>query len=85
MIKDKSIISLTNILFILKLGYNIHMTSLEPNKERIKQRREEVIRAALRSKKYTTAQLTQEASAFIKFCLSLEGIRLEKEKTNGEN
>ena len=58
------------------------MTSIQPNPERVKQRRKEVIRAAVRSKRFTTAQLTKEASAFIKFCLSLEQIRREKERTS---
>jgi len=55
------------------------MTSLEPNQERVIARRREVMKAALRSKRFTSSQLTREASAFILFCLTLEKIRIKKE------
>ncbi|MCG3216269.1 MAG: hypothetical protein KAS63_06095 [Candidatus Heimdallarchaeota archaeon] len=61
------------------------MTSLKPNLERVKQRREEVMKAALRSKRFTSAQLTREASTFILFCLALERIRTKKEITKGRD
>lgn len=61
------------------------MTSLKPNIERVKQRREEVMKAALRSRRFTSAQLTREASDFILFCLSLEKLRIEKEGSEGRD
>ncbi len=61
------------------------MTALKPNQDRVKQRREEVIQSALRSKRFTTAQLTREASAFIQFCLSLEQIRTENVRPHGRD
>jgi len=47
------------------------MTSLEPNLERVKERRKEVMRAALRARNFTEQELTEEASNFMKFALSL--------------
>jgi len=52
------------------------MTTLEPNKERVKQRREDVMRRALRARKFTEEELTREISNFIKFALSLKDIEL---------
>jgi len=69
----------------LKLEYNNRMISLIPNKERVNKRREEVMKAALRSKQFTSAQLTREASAFILFCLSLEKIRIKETVTEGKD
>ena len=59
------------------------MTSLKTNRERVEQRREEVMRAALRSKRFTSVQLTRETSAFILFCLALERIRTKREIAKG--
>ena len=61
------------------------MTSLKPNIERVNQRREEVMKAALRSRRFTSAQLTREASYFILFCLSLEKLRIKEEATEGRD
>ena len=49
--------------------------SLKPSLERIKRRRKEVVRDSIRSKKYSTKQLTKEASSFIKFTRTLEKSR----------
>ena len=46
-------------------------SSFSPNAERIRQRQLEVVKAALRARKFTEAELTAEAASLIKFCLSL--------------
>ena len=53
------------------------MINLEPNQERLKQRREEVMRVALRARKFSEEQLTKEISNFIRFALSLKNIELQ--------
>ena len=53
------------------------MTSLKPNQERVKQRREEVMRAALRARKFTEEELTRETANFIKFAYSLKEIEIQ--------
>ena len=56
------------------------VSSLKVNKERIKQRRREVMEATYRARNFTSEQLTKEAANFIEFCLSLEKIRKKREK-----
>ena len=53
------------------------MVSLEPNKARIKQRQEEVMRSALRARNFSEEELTREISDFIKFALSLNTIEIQ--------
>ncbi len=53
------------------------MTTLEPNKERVKQRREDVMRRALRARKFTEEELTKEISNFMKFALSLKEMEIQ--------
>ncbi|MHA1827358.1 MAG: hypothetical protein ACTSX6_01785 [Candidatus Heimdallarchaeaceae archaeon] len=53
------------------------MTSLKPNQDRIKKRREEVMRDALRARKFTEEELTSEISEFIKFAFSLKDIKIQ--------
>lgn len=52
------------------------MASLKPNQERIKQRREEIMRTALRARKFTEEELTRESANFIKFAYSLKEIEI---------
>jgi len=54
-----------------------NMITLEPNQERIKQRREDVMRTALRARKFSEEELTREISNFIRFALSLKKIEIE--------
>ena len=60
------------------------MTSLKPNQERIKQRREEVMRAALRARKFTEEELTRETANFIKFAYSLKKIEIQGKSEEGK-
>ena len=60
------------------------MTNLQPNKERVKQRREDVMRRALRARRFTEEELTQEISNFIKFALSLKKIKIQHESKEGK-
>ena len=60
------------------------MTPLEPNKERVKQRREDVMRRSLRARSFTEEELTQEISNFIKFALSLREIEIQWESKEGK-
>ncbi|MCG3257340.1 MAG: hypothetical protein KAU62_14670 [Candidatus Heimdallarchaeota archaeon] len=53
------------------------MISLKPNKERIKQRRADVMRRALRARNFTEKELAQEISNFIKFAFSLRKIEIQ--------
>ena len=63
----------------------MEQSSLSPNEERIRQRQLEVVKTALRARNFTEAELTAEAAAFIKFCLSLsqkyKEIEFSKEET----
>ncbi|MCE7738488.1 MAG: hypothetical protein KAU62_08535 [Candidatus Heimdallarchaeota archaeon] len=52
------------------------MVSLVPNQERLKQRREEVMRTALRARKFSEEQLTKEISDFFRFAFSLKNIEI---------
>ncbi len=60
------------------------MTSLMPNQERVKQRREEVMRAALRARKFTEEELTRETANFIKFAYSLKEIEIQWKSEEGK-
>ncbi len=62
------------------------MASLKPNQERVKQRREEVMRSALRARKFTEEELTRETADFIKFAYSLKKIEIQwKSEDDSEN
>ncbi len=62
------------------------MASLKPNQERVKQRREEVMRSALRARKFTEEELTRETADFIKFAYSLKEIEIQwKSEDDSEN
>lgn len=52
------------------------MVSLEPNPERIKQRHEEIMKTALRARKFSAEVRTREISEFMKFALSLKNIQI---------
>lgn len=52
------------------------MTLLEPNLERIKERRRDVMRAAFRARNFTEQELSKEASNFMKFALSLQKTKI---------
>ncbi len=52
------------------------MPLLEPNLERIKERRRDVMRAAFRARSFTEQELSKEASNFIKFALSLQKTKI---------
>ncbi len=60
------------------------MPTLKPNEERVKQRREDVMRRALRARNFTEEELTQEISNFIKFALSLREIEIQWESKEGK-
>jgi hypothetical protein len=59
-------------------------SSFSPNSERIRQRQLEVVKAALRARSFTEAELTAEAASLIKFCLSLNQKHKEIEISKGE-
>jgi hypothetical protein len=59
------------------------MASLKPNQERVKQRREEVMRSALRARKFTEEELTRETANFIKFAYSLKEIKIQWKSEDG--
>ena len=61
------------------------MISLKPNKERVKQRREEVMRAALRARKFSEKELTRETANFIKFAYSLKEIEIQWKSKEGKD
>ncbi len=52
------------------------MVNLEPNQERLRQRREEVMKIALRARKFSEEQLTREISDFLRFAFSLRNIEI---------
>ena len=52
------------------------MVSLETNPERIKQRQEEIMKKALRARKFSAEVRTREISEFMKFALSLKNIKI---------
>ncbi len=60
------------------------MTSLEPNKERVKQRREDVMKRALRARDFPEEELTKEISNFMRFTLSLRKIKIQWESDGGK-
>ena len=59
--------------------------SFSPNAERIRQRQLEVVKAALRARNFTEAELTAEAASLIKFCLSLNQKYKEIEISESEH
>ena len=59
------------------------MASLKPNQERVKQRREEVMRSALRAREFTEEELTRETADFIKFAYSLKEIEIQWNSEDG--
>jgi hypothetical protein len=63
----------------------MEQSSFSPNRERIRQRQLEVVKAALRARMFTEAELTAEAASLIKFCLSLNQKYKEIDITEGEN
>ena len=62
----------------------MEQSSFSPNAERIRQRQLEVVKAALRAKNFTEAELTAEAASLIKFCLSLNQKYQEIQIPEGE-
>jgi hypothetical protein len=60
------------------------MSALEPNEERIKQRREDVMRRALRARNFTEEELTREISNFIRFAFSLQEVEIQWDSEEGK-